>query len=108
MIFYNFTSVLKKIFLVLCFFLVSSLSYSQENDFINDDTEEIENEEHRRIVEIVRRLDEEYNSKKEKQQALQQAKEKRDEAKEQNDKTKQLENQVSEELEKRGKNHEQQ
>lgn len=44
MIFYNFTSVLKKIFLVLCFFLVSSLSYSQENDFNNEDTEEIENE----------------------------------------------------------------
>ncbi len=44
MIFDNFTLLLKKIFLVLCFFLVSSLSYGQESDFISGDAEEIENE----------------------------------------------------------------
>ena len=62
-------------------------------------------EEDRRIIEIVRRLEEEYNPKKIK---LKQAKQKRDDAREKNNKAKELEEQVSEQLKKRGQSHEEQ
>ena len=58
------------------------------------------------ILEIIRRLDEEYNPRKSKNQILQQAKDNRDEAKEKNDKAKELEEQISEELKERGDIHE--
>ena len=70
--------------------------------------EEVENEEDRRILEIIRRLDEEYNPKKFKQKALQQAKQQRDEAKSKNNQAKELEQQVSEQLKKRGQVHDEQ
>ena len=67
--------------------------------------EEVEDEEDRKILEIIRQLDEEYNPKKIK---LRQAKQKRDDAKEKNDKAKKLEQQASEQLKKRGQSHEEQ
>lgn len=70
--------------------------------------EEVENEEDRRILEIIRRLDEEYNPKKFKNKALQQAKQQRDEAKSKNNQAKELEQQVSEQLKKRGQVHDEQ
>lgn len=70
--------------------------------------EEVENEEDRRILEVVRRLDAEYNPRKSKQQDLQQAKQQRDEARKRNTQAKDLEGQVSEELKERGENHEEQ
>ena len=70
--------------------------------------EEIENEEDRRIVEIIRKLDEEYNPKKAKQQALIQAKQERDSSKQKNLDTIELEQQVEAQLDERGKNHEEQ
>ena len=68
--------------------------------------EEIENEEDRKIAEIVRKLDIEYNPKKAKQQCLAQAKQERDEAKEINEEARKLEQQVEIQLAKRGKNNE--
>ena len=65
--------------------------------------EEVENIEDREVLEIVRRLDEEYNPKKNKTQFLQQAKATRDKAKYQNNEARKLEQQVSEQLMKRGK-----
>ena len=65
--------------------------------------DEVEDEEDRIVLEIVRRLDEEYNPRKTKNQMLKQAKQERDEAEENNDKAKDLEEQVYEEMEKRGK-----
>ena len=65
--------------------------------------EEIENIEDREVLEIVRILDEEYNPNKRKTQILQQAKATRDKAKYQNNEARKLEQQVSEQLMKRGK-----
>jgi hypothetical protein len=70
--------------------------------------EEVENEEDRKILEIVRRIDEEYNPKKLKQESLKQAKQEKNEAKIQSDNAKALEQQVSQELKKRGKTNEEQ
>ena len=70
--------------------------------------EEIENEEDKKIVEIISRLDEEYNPKKAKQQALIQAKQERDSSKQKNLDTIELEQQVEAQLNERGKNHEEQ
>ena len=64
---------------------------------------EIENIEDRKIIEKIRKLDEEYNPKKAKTQVLQQAKATRDKAKYQNNEARKLEQQVSEQLMKRGK-----
>ena len=68
--------------------------------------EDIKNEEHRKIAEIVRKLDIEYNPKKAKQQCLAQAKQERDDAKEINEEARKLEQQVEIQLAKRGKNNE--
>ena len=62
--------------------------------------DEIENIEDREVLEIVRNLDEKYNPKK---ALLQQAKATRDKAKYQNNEARKLEQQVSEQLMKRGK-----
>ena len=62
--------------------------------------EEIENIEDREVLEMVRNLDEKYNPKK---ALLQQAKATRDKAKYQNNEARKLEQQVSEQLMKRGK-----
>ena len=70
--------------------------------------EEVEDEEDRKILEIVRRLDEEYNPRKAKSQKLKQTKQERDNAKEKNDKVKDLEKEMTEELQKRGSVHEEQ
>ena len=70
--------------------------------------EEIENEEDRRIAEIVRKLDEEYNPKNDKQKELVRAKKEYDSAKQKNKKTIELEQQVEKQLNERGKNHEEQ
>ena len=68
-------------------------------------TEDIESEEDKQLVEIIRRLDEEYNFRK---TELMQSKNKRDNAKSKNDQVKELEVQVSEQLKKRGIAHEEQ
>ena len=68
--------------------------------------EEVENEEDRKILEIVGRLDEEYNPQSAKNKKLQQSKQQRDEAKLKNNQAKKLEQQISEQLMKRGRNHE--
>ena len=65
----------------------------------------IQNEEDKQILEIIDRLDREYNSKKIK---LNNAKNGRDSAKIKNDQAKELEKQVSEQLKKRGQAHEEQ
>ena len=65
----------------------------------------IQNEEDRNILEIIDRLDREYNSKKIK---LNSAKNSRDSAKIKNDQAKELERKVSEQLKKRGQAHEEQ
>ena len=70
--------------------------------------EQIDNEEDRKIVEIVRRLEEEYNPKVIKQKELAQAKKERDSAKQKNKEAIELEQQVEEQLNERGKNHEEQ
>ena len=70
--------------------------------------EDIENEEDRKIVEIIRKLDEEYNPKIIKQQALSKAKKERDSAKQRNKDAIELEQQVEAQLNERGKNHEEQ
>ena len=69
-------------------------------EYEGKDIEEIENEEDRRIVEIIRRLDNEYNPRKVK---LKEVKKGRDAAKGKNDKAKEMESQVFCELQKRGK-----
>ena len=66
---------------------------------------DIQNEEDRQTLEIISRLDREYNSKKIK---LNSAKNSRDSAKIKNDQAKELERQVSEQLKKRGQAHEEQ
>ena len=66
---------------------------------------DIQNEEDRQILEILERLDREYNSKKIK---LNNAKNGRDSAKIKNDQSKELEREVSEQLKKRGQAHEEQ
>ena len=66
---------------------------------------DIQNEEDRKILEIINRLDREYNSRKIK---LNNAKNSRDSAKIKNDQAKELERQVSEQLKKRGQAHEEQ
>ena len=66
---------------------------------------DIQNEEDKQILEIIDRLDREYNSKKIK---LNNAKNGRDSAKIKNDQAKELEKQVSEQLKKRGQAHEEQ
>ena len=66
---------------------------------------DIPNEEDRQILEIIYRLDREYNSKKIK---LNNAKNSRDSAKIKNDQAKELEREVSEQLKKRGQAHEEQ
>ena len=63
------------------------------------------NEEDRRIVEIIERLDNEYNPKKAR---LREAKADRDSAELKNEQAKELEEQVSKRLEERGKTHEEQ
>ena len=78
------------------------------NQYEGKELDEIENKENRRIIEIVRRLDEEYNPKKAKQQALIQAKQERDSSKQKNLDTIELEQQVETQLNERGKNHEEQ
>ena len=65
----------------------------------------IQNEEDKQILEIIDRLDREYNSKKIK---LNNAKNSRDSAKIKNDQAKELERQVSEQLKKRGQAYEEQ
>ena len=65
----------------------------------------IQNEEDRNILEIIDRLDREYNSKKIK---LNSAKNSRDSAKIKNNQAKELERKVSEQLKKRGQAHEEQ
>ena len=69
-------------------------------EYEEKDIEEIENEEDRRVVEIIRRLYNEYNPRKMK---LKEVKKGRDAAKEKNDKAKEMESQVFCELQKRGK-----
>jgi len=70
--------------------------------------EEVENEEDRKVLEIVRRLDDEYNWKKNKNKDLQQAQQERDNSKATNDEAREFEIQVAEELKKRGKKDEKQ
>ena len=70
--------------------------------------EEIEDEEDRKKIEIIRILDEEYNPKKMTTERLKDAKQQRDEAREKNNEAYVLEQQVSEELKKRGQIHEEQ
>ena len=65
----------------------------------------IPNEEDRRTLEIIERLDNEYNPKKAR---LREAKADRDSAELKNEQAKELEEQVSKRLEKRGKTHEEQ
>ena len=69
---------------------------------------EVENEEDWEILEILSRIDEEYNPRKAKSQKLKQTKQERDNAKEKNDKVKDLEKEMTEELQKRGSIHEEQ
>ena len=68
--------------------------------------EEVEDEEDRKILEIIRRLDEEYNLRNSRIKVLQQAKQECNDAKEKNYEVRLLEEQVEEELKKRGKLHE--
>ena len=88
--------------------LLSKIRYKILKQYEGKMIQEIENEEDRRIVEIIRRLDEEYNPKKAKQQALIQAKQERDSSKQKNLDTIELEQQVEAQLNERGKNHEEQ
>ena len=70
--------------------------------------EQIEDEDDKKIVKILRRLDEEYNPKKVKQVALSKAKQEFDSAKQKNEDTIELEKQVEAQLNYRGKNYEEQ
>ena len=85
--------------------LASSLSNirTKLKKYEGKESEEVENIEDREVLEIVRILDEEYNPKKNKIQFLQQAKATRDKAKNKNNEARKLEQQVSEQLMKRGK-----
>ena len=75
------------------------------NQYEGQGIADIQNEEDRKILEIINRLDREYNSRKIK---LNNAKNSRDSAKIKNDQAKELERQVSEQLKKRGQAHEEQ
>ena len=75
------------------------LKQEQKNLKFLKEISSIKNEEDRKILEIIDRLDREYNFKKMK---LNNTKKSRDSAEKLNEQTKELETQVSEQLKKRG------
>ena len=82
---------------------LSTLRKKMKKIYAGQETSSIKNEEDRKTLEIIDRLDREYNFRKIK---LNNAKKSRDSAKKLNEQAKELETQVSEQLKKRGQAHE--